>query len=321
MFDRYPGELAAIGTAVFWTLSSIFFTSAGRRVGALAVSFFRMVIACALLMACAPLVGSQPVPTDAGLRTWILLGISGFLGFFLCDICLYKAMILIGPRLTLLVFSLLPPMTTIGSLAIGETITFRQWLGMCITLAGIVWVVLERPDGEDGVGPNAPGPPESYPWPTGPIPHSVARRRGLALALFATAMSAIGMVFSRDVMQVYKDVTGATLIRVLGALPGYIVLLTVFRRWPAMLCTIRNRSAAILLLAGSLIGSFAGSFLNMLALRYSSAGVVTTITATMPVLILPLTILVYHERVSPRAVGGALLAVAGVALLVLRSTT
>ena len=55
----------------------------------------------------------------------------------------------------------------------------------------------------------------------------------------------------------------------------------------------------------------------MLALEHSPEGVVTTIIATMPVLILPLSVFHYHETVSFRAVAGALLAVAGVALLML----
>jgi drug/metabolite transporter (DMT)-like permease len=55
----------------------------------------------------------------------------------------------------------------------------------------------------------------------------------------------------------------------------------------------------------------------MFALRRAPAGVVATIISTMPVLILPLSIFVFHEKVSLRAVGGAILAVAGVALLML----
>ena len=56
----------------------------------------------------------------------------------------------------------------------------------------------------------------------------------------------------------------------------------------------------------------------MVALQHSPAGVATTITASMPVLIVPFSILLYHEKVSLRAVGGAIVAVAGVAMLMLR---
>ena len=62
-------------------------------------------------MAYAPLAGGRWLPTDASPHIWLLLGVSGFLGFFLCDVCLFKAMLLIGPRRVLLVFSLSPPIT------------------------------------------------------------------------------------------------------------------------------------------------------------------------------------------------------------------
>jgi drug/metabolite transporter (DMT)-like permease len=65
------------------------------------------------------------------------------------------------------------------------------------------------------------------------------------------------------------------------------------------------------------VGPFAGVILFMVALRHCHAGVVSTIVATMPVLILPFSILLYRERVSLRAVGGALISVAGVAMLML----
>jgi drug/metabolite transporter (DMT)-like permease len=48
------------------------------------------------------------------------------------------------------------------------------------------------------------------------------------------------------------------------------------------------------------------------------AGVAATIMAIVPVLILPLVVLVYRERVTSRAVLGAIVAVGGVAMLFLR---
>ena len=53
----------------------------------------------------------------------------------------------------------------------------------------------------------------------------------------------------------------------------------------------------------------------MVALRNCHAGVVATIVNTMPVIVLPLVIILYRERVSARAALGALVAVLGVALL------
>jgi drug/metabolite transporter (DMT)-like permease len=72
-----------------------------------------------------------------------------------------------------------------------------------------------------------------------------------------------------------------------------------------------------ILMLGTLAGPVVGVVLFMIAVRHCNAGVVSTNVGTMPVLILPFTILLHREPVSVRAVGGALVSVAGVALLVL----
>jgi drug/metabolite transporter (DMT)-like permease len=295
------GELAALGTAVAWTFSSVFSTSAGRRLGALPVSFTRMVVGAALMMFYGRLLGGGWLPTDAPSQVWLLLSVSGFLGFFLCDVCLVKGMLLIGPRLALLIYSLTPPMAAVFSFVIGDALGLRQWAAMGVTLAGVAWVLVERPNGEHTA-------------------HSRReRRKGIYLSIFATAASAAGIVISRKVMGQYNynDAVGATLIRALASLPGYVVLVTLWRRWPAMLAAVRPSAATPPLLAASVLGPFVGNALIMAALARAPAGVVTTITATMPVMILPLSVLIYREKFGPRGVFGAVLATAGVALLML----
>ena len=68
---------------------------------------------------------------------------------------------------------------------------------------------------------------------------------------------------------------------------------------------------------GAVVGPFVGVVFSMIALRHAPTGVVATIIATMPVLILPFSIFLHHEKVSLRAVAGAIVAVAGIALLML----
>ena len=292
------GELAAVGTAVLWTLSSLTVTEAGKYVGSVAIAFIRLVIACGLMMVYGKLTTGGFLP-NAPLDIWLLLGVSGMLGFFFCDFCIAKAILMIGPRLVLLIYSLMPPLTAVASLLIGDVLTPIDWAAMCITVVGVAWVVLERP-GRDISRLTA-----------------AQRRRGIALALFGTVASAAGIVISRFVMAYYPQPMAATLIRALISLPGYVLFITLWRRWPAMRAAARHPRAMATLTLAAVIGPFLGNVLIMFALQRSPAGVVTTITATMPVLILPLSVFYYHEKIGWRAVGGAFLAVGGVALLML----
>ena len=295
--ERYTGELAAMATALLWTLSVLAWTSAGKHIGAVAVCFIRLVIAGVFLMVYGQLVRGLALPTDADPCTWLVLGISGFFGFFLADICLFKSLLLIGPRLTLLVQSLVPPMAAILShVWLGDDLTPRHWLAMLVTVVGVGWVVLEQPDADA-----QPRPPRQLTW-------------GIVLAVIAAAGQAMGLVLSKQGIGQY-DAVAATLIRVLGSMIGYIVLLTLWRYWPAMLAAARNARAMTIVTFGAMVGPFAGVVMSLIALRHCHAGVVATIISTMPVLILPFVILLYHEKVSLRALGGAILSILGVALL------
>jgi len=299
MDPQHIGQLAAAGTAFLWTLSTLAWTSAGRKVGALVVSFLRLAITCVFLAVYGLLARGMWLPTDATPQAWWVLGLSGFSGFFLSDLCLFKAFLLIGPRLSLLVQSFTPPITAILSwLWLDEPLPSQQWLAMTVTVAGVAWVVLERR--ADGA--------QAQPAET--------RRRGLWLALLAAVAGAVGTVLSRQVMRDSDyDPFAATFIRVLGAMVGYLAVITLVRRWKAIAVGAAHAQAMAIVVFGSLVGPFLGVALCMVALRYSHAGVTATIVSTMPVLILPFAVLVYREKVSLRAAGGAALAVAGVALL------
>ncbi len=132
---------------MLWTLSALAWTAAGKHIGVVSASFLRLVVAIVLLMAYGQLVRGLALPTDASPRVWLLLGLSGLMGFCLSDLCLFKAFVLIGPRLSLLILSLTPPMAALVSwLFLAEVLSARHWCAMAVTLAGISWVLLEQPD-------------------------------------------------------------------------------------------------------------------------------------------------------------------------------
>ena len=55
--------------------------------------------------------------------------------------------------------------------------------------------------------------------------------------------------------------------------------------------------------------------LSLVAVKYTYVGIAATIIALVPVMVIPMVIIVYREKVSLRAVLGAILALAGVALM------
>ena len=165
------------------------------------------------------------------LRIWQVLGVSGFLGFFVSDLCLFKAFLVIGPRRSLLVTSLTPPLAVLISWAWhGRGLGPQAWLAMAVTLAGVLWVVLEQPDGEEH-------------------PHGRRQLRyGLFLAFVATVTQSVGTVLAKDGIADY-DPAASALIRILGALIGYVLLITLLGRWRPMVAASRQRRPMLILSA------------------------------------------------------------------------
>jgi drug/metabolite transporter (DMT)-like permease len=298
------GQLAALGTAVCWAVSALAFAAASRRVGVLPLNLIRLVIALGFLALAAWGLRGLPLPLDASPRAWGWLSISGLIGFLFGDLCLFRAYVLIGPRIASLMMSLAPLLTAlIGWLLLGETLGGRDALGMALTVGGIAWAVLER------AAPDEPAAERAEPAPR-------RSASGLALGFGGALGQAGGLVLSKLGMGSY-DAVAATEVRVIAAIAGYALFVAAVRGWPRVGAALRDRRAVAFTALGAFFGPFLGVSLSLYAVRHTVAGVAASIMALQPVLIIPLVVVVHRERVGIGGIAGALVAVAGVALLFL----
>jgi drug/metabolite transporter (DMT)-like permease len=294
----HAGELAALATAACWTATSLAFEAAGRRVGSLAVNLIRLVLAVFLLGAFTWLMRGLPLPTDASVHAWVWLSISGLVGFTIGDLCLFRAFVVVGARISMLLMTLVPVITALmGYLVIGEVLSARELLGMALTMGGVSTVVWER-------RPNAEGGLERLPL------------AGILLGLAGAAGQAVGLVLSKYGMGSY-DAFAATHIRVLAGTLGFAVVFTLTGWWPRVRAAFSDGRAMVATGIGAIFGPFLGVSLSLLAVQYTEAGVAATLIALTPVMIIPVSVLVYRERVVWPTVVGAMVAVAGSALLFL----
>lgn len=291
------GELAALATALCWVGSALFFSDAGARVGSLPVNLLRLLVGFVLLGALTTITRGAPLPLDANAHTWAWLSLSGLVGFTFGDLCLFRAFVDLGPRLSTLVMSLAPPVAALcGFLFLGERLDAFDLVAMAITLGGVGIAVVSRPR------------------ITTPMPH---RARGLGLAVLGAIGQGVGLVLSKHGMGDY-DAFASTQIRVIAGTLGFVVVFTFARTWPRVRAATRDRVAMRSMTLGAIAGPFLGVSLSLLAVRHTETGVAAAIMATTPVLILPFAVLVKKERVPLGGYVGALVAIVGVALLMTR---
>lgn len=293
------GELAALGTALCWAFTSLWFAAAGRRIGSLPVNLLRMPIALVWLVGYGAVVRGQPLPLDASAHAWTWLPISGLLGFAFGDLCLFKALVLIGPRLGSLVMASAPLFTAlIGFAVLDERLGAKDLAGMVLVTAGIAWAVVAR-----------------APAGTVAVLDRATLVRGVVLATLGAIGQAAGLVTAKYGMGDY-DAFASTEIRVLVGALAFVVAITARRHWPAVVRGVRDRRAMMLIALGGTFGPFLGVGLSLTAAQLTATGVAASLMAMQPILVIPLSVWFAHERIGIAAIGGAAIAVLGVVLLV-----
>ncbi len=289
-------------TAVCWTVTAMAFESAGKRVGALSLNLIRLVIGLVFLSIYNAIANDGFLPAATGYQ-WFWLVLSGLVGFVLGDLFLFQAFILIGARISMLVMSLVPPLTAlIGWITLGEVLSRMEFLGMVVTVSGIAMVMIPRIEKTKvnrkrfvRIGPMMMG--------------------GL-LAFGGAVGQAAGLVLSKKGMQ-DMNAFSATQIRIMAGVVGFTVVITLFRRWKKVLEGIRDLRAMKFMMLGSFTGPFLGVSFSLLAVQHTDTGVAATLMALTPVMIIPPAILMKKEKIKPLEIIGAAVSVAGVALFFL----
>lgn len=312
MLQSHAGELAALLTAVFWTFTALAFELAGKKIGSITVNLIRLFMGFMFLGTLTLVTRGEFFPTGASSHNWIWLSLSGFVGFVLGDLFLFRAYIVVGARISMLIMSLAPPIAAlVGWMLMGETLSAKSLAGMAVTFTGIAMVILTRHEGpvlqlESNEKKQKRKNRLKFTYPVA----------GLLLAFGGATGQATGLVLSKYGMAGY-DVFAATQIRVITGLVGFIFIYTIMGRWNRLLPAIKNRAAMKNVTVGSFFGPFLGVSFSLLAVSYTSSGIAATIMSIVPVLIIPFSIMMFREKVTPREILGAFVAIAGVALFFL----
>ena len=297
-FDSHLGEFAALLTAVFWTITSLSFEAAGHRIGSVAVNILRLLIGFVFLSVFNLIHRGYILPVDASFQNWIWLSLSGFVGFVFGDLFLFKSYTIIGSRFSMLIMTLVPPITAFFSFIIlGERLTMFHYLGMTLTFTGIAMAIFSR---------SAKG--EKLSLKLAP--------RGILYAFGGAVGQALGLVLSKFGMKDY-DPFAATQIRIIAGITGYSILVSVLMRWNSVIKATRNKEGMLLTSLGAFFGPFLGVSFSLIAVKFTEAGIASTIMALVPVFIIIPAVFMFKEKVTLPEMLGAVVSVAGVALFFL----
>lgn len=293
LFAEYPGEIAALGAALLWAVSSVVYTRLGKRLPPLYLNLAKGGLAIAMVGLTLLLHRETAIKLD--FRAVGLLSISGICGIGCGDTAYFSALNCLGARRTLLLETLAPAIATLLAFVfLGERLSVQAGIGILLILFGVAWVISER----------ALGTPTD----------STKLLRGIGFALIAAIAQASGAVLSRAALA-HTSVSPlwATLVRLSA---GELVLLLGWWRQPPIpgfRFAFSWRLWGILAVT-AFFSTYLAIWLQQTSLKFAPAGIAQTLSATSPLFVLPLAVWM-GETVSGRSIFGVLLALIGIGLL------
>jgi drug/metabolite transporter (DMT)-like permease len=292
----YLGELSALLTAVLWSGTSLAFSSAAEKIGSLQLNINRMIFASVFLIATILIMGFR---FDLSNSQFTNLIISGVIGLVIGDTFLFKSYQMIGARVSMLLMALSPAMSVVlAFIFLNERITLLGIIGILVTISGVALVVLER------------NVNSKY----------KITKLGILYGVLSAMGQAGGLIFAKFAFN-EGHITGfvATFIRVFSSVIIFLPIMLILRKYknPYKLFS-QDKSAFGSTLLGSILGPFLGITFSLIAIENTKVGIAATLMSTMPIIMLPMVKYIQKEKLSWRAIVGAIIAVGGVALIFLR---
>jgi len=302
----YLGELISIGVAFSWTATALLSEFGSKRLGNLTLNVLRMALALLFSMVMFWVVMGSPLPAGGTMEAYGWLLLSGLVGYVIGDFCLFQCYIIIGSRYGQLFMTLAPLAAALMAwVTLGQEMTAMSIVAMVVTLAGISISVLGR--GEH---------------------HKVSLKlplNGVFYAVGAALCQGIGLVLSKIGMDYYQTAAipdwlvpfSANFFRCVAGIVGFTVLLYVREGFEPLREALRDRKGMTVATATTIFGPFVGVGFSLMAVQYTSAGIASTLMALTPIIIILPSYWLFGQRITWKAVTGAVISVIGVSLFFL----
>ena len=305
----YLGEFISLGVAFSWTISALSSEYGSRRLGVLVMNVWRLGVALLFSGVLLWFTLGHPYPVNASSVTWFWLLLSGVVGYFFGDWCLFNSYLTIGSRMGQLFMTLAPMFAAMSAwIMIGQTLSWTALLAMLVTLSGIAISILGR-DEQHHMSVSLP-------------------LKGVLFGIGAALGQGVGLVLSKIGVDHYSlDFPqtasphiipfAANMIRCVAGVACFTVWLLLSRQGGRMRQSLGERRGLAAMLIAVLSGPFIGVGFSLMAVQHTAAGIASTIMATTPILILLPSRWLFHQPITLRNVIGAVISVIGVSLFFL----
>jgi drug/metabolite transporter (DMT)-like permease len=283
------GVAAALGSAASWSVGALLFSRLGESLSSFAMTLVKGAISVVLLGAMTLLVRGY---SDIGSQAYSYLALSGLLGIAVSDTFFFSALKELGPRAVVLLATLGQVVTVLLAVVfLGERLPVWGWVGIALIVSGIATGVFPEKTRE-----------------------GTSSLRGIVYGLLSVLSMSVSVILTKKGLDGVSTVY-ATLIRMLAGTLGMLLIGMLTLRLKTWVSPFNDRSLMARFLVAVFVITIGGFWLAVVAFKYTSVAVASSLISTEPVFILPLSVVFLKEKLTTRAVAGAVIAVAGVIAL------
>lgn len=288
-----------MGAAFCWAQNSVSYSITGKRVSSQTVAHIRLWISLPLIVLVHYIFCSSFLPQSIDSDDFYYLALSGFTGFFITDVCLFKTFVDLGPREGMVIMCLSPILSFVFAwIFLDEHLTILQIIGILITVAGVAWVILEEHQKEIK------------------NPHLV---EGVIVGLTAAVMQAVSLILAKKGMSeaTFTQSISGNLIRVFFGLAGLVAFAMLRKNFILDFKKMKDYKTLSIIALAAFVGPVVGMIASLYALTLAKVGIVTTLMQLSPIILIPVEVFIFKKKLGKGAVLGTLLAVLGAAMLFL----
>ncbi len=292
------GQILAIIAALTYAENSIVYSYLGKEVSTRATVHIRLWIAVPIILVISLLFEGNFF-LDASLSNWIILLLSGLLGYFFCDSFSFWAFTNIGPREAMVIMTINPILNSILSyFFFTETLSTLQMISILITISGIIILILNQDKENDEI-------------------KKKNQIKGIIFALLAAIFQATSNILAKSAMSNLGPISTNT-IRMIGGLIGAAIFSIFFRKtFIADFKSFSNKRHLSLLFIATISGPIIGMSLLLTSFNLAPIGLVTAIVQISPIFILIYELIFLKKHIKALEILGTMISVTGVALMFL----
>jgi drug/metabolite transporter (DMT)-like permease len=284
------GAIAALGSAVAWAVTSLLARSLMSELGSVGINAIRSTIGGVLLVVWVVATAGAGVFTTISSSAWILLGLSIVTAIALGDTVFFESTRALGVGRAMTISTTYPlGAAAIAAVFLDEPVTVAIAVGSLVTLAGLVIIV----------APWAERAPEERFW------------LGVGAAALASLAWAVSTVLVKPPLAEMNPVT-AQAIRL--PLASMVLWMTPWARSAPRELALSSRGARVRIAVLGALTSVS-SVMFVAGVKHAGVAVASVLSSTAPMFAIPLAVIFLNERVTPRALLGIALTLAGIILL------